>query len=126
MSHSLSGLELLVVEDNAFIQLDLQMMLEDAGATVITASTVKEATELLGRSFHAAILDISLPDGEVRPVAEKLALVNTPIIFHSGIVEKTPWVDEIPRATAVSKPASEAVLIDLVHQYSIGDSEALR
>lgn len=119
MQQVLQGLEVLVVEDDAFIQLDLQMILEDAGATVITASTLKEAFQTIDRAFHAAILDITLPDGEVRPVAEVLAKKETPIIFHSSVSDARPWASKIPRAIAVSKPVADHVLIDIIQEQSM-------
>ena len=67
MPTSLRGARILVVEDEAFIALDLVMAIEDAGAIAVgPAATVAEALELI--SFDppdGAILDVNLPDGTV-------------------------------------------------------------
>lgn len=122
MSPSLNGLKVLVVEDDYLIQLDVQTMLENAGATVVTAGSVKEGIEVANENYNAAILDIRLPDGEVRPVAEVLAEKSTPIIFHSGNVENTMWVSGFPEAVVLSKPAAQRVLLEMVRKHSSGES----
>jgi len=118
MTQSLDGLNVLLVEDDFLIQMDVQTLLEDAGATVVTACTVKEGIEALKERYHAAILDIRLPDGEVRPVAEVLAEMSTPIIFHSGNVDNTVWIHGFPNAVTLSKPVAQSLLVDTVKRQA--------
>lgn len=118
LQNKLNGLKLLLVEDDFLIQLDLQTLLEGAGARVVTAATLREAEELIAEPYDIAILDIRLPDGEVKPVADELAARQTPIIFHSGNTETVRWLDGFPNAVAFSKPVDETVLIDAVRHYS--------
>lgn len=115
---ALNGLKLLLVEDDFLIQLDLQHLLESAGARVVTAATLREAEALIAETYDIAILDIRLPDGEVKPVADELAARQTPIIFHSGNTETVRWLDGFPNAVALSKPVDETVLIDTVRHHS--------
>ena len=115
---SLNGMTVLLVEDDAFIQLDLQLVLEAAGATVITASNVAEGLAKLNLRYSAAVLDIRLPDGEVFPVAEALRKSNTPLIFHSGNTETSNVRELYPDAIALSKPVSDTILIDAIRQIA--------
>jgi DNA-binding response OmpR family regulator len=82
----LSGIRVLVVEDEAVIALDLKAILEEAGATVIgPARTLLAASELAASGdLAAAILDVQLGDGTVFPVACMLADRGIPFLFHTG------------------------------------------
>jgi DNA-binding response OmpR family regulator len=115
---SLDGLKVLLVEDDIFIQMDLQMVLEEAGAVVVTASNVAEGMASLDDFYNAAVLDIRLPDGEVYPVAVALAEKNTPLIFHSGNAETSEVREKFPDAIALAKPVSDMILIDAIRQFS--------
>jgi DNA-binding response OmpR family regulator len=111
---SLDGLKILLVEDDLFIQMDLQMVLEDAGADVVTASNVAEGMAIVAEHFNVAVLDIRLPDGEVFPMVHALARKNTPLIFHSGNAETSNVRNLFPDAIALSKPVHNNILIDAV------------
>lgn len=115
---SLDGLKVLLVEDDIFIQMDLQMVLEEAGAQVVTASNVAEGMAIASQFFNIAVLDIRLPDGEVYPVAEALTLTKTPLIFHSGNTETSEIHIKFPGAVALSKPVNEVILLNAVRQYA--------
>jgi DNA-binding NtrC family response regulator len=116
MSPDLKGRAVLVVEDEFLVLMDLQMILEEAGAHVVTADTVRSALckATGGDDLAAAVLDVRLPDGEVFPVAEALRARGVPIVFHSGHAR----IDEVrgcyPDAAALPKPAPEATFIQTV------------
>lgn len=77
--------EILLVEDDAFIALDAEMSLEDAGYRIVAAESVSAALELLRkRRFSAAILDFDLGDETSRPIAENLAGKKIPYALVSG------------------------------------------
>jgi len=118
MAQSLEGLNVLLVEDDFLIMLDLKLILEDAGASVDTAMSVQEGLERTTNRYHAAVLDIRLPDGEVFPVAERLSDSRVPIIFHSGNTETSSLETRFPDAVALSKPVHEGVLIEVVRRQS--------
>ncbi len=113
----LSGCRVLLVEDDFFIQLDMQNLLEGAGANVTAASTVAEGMDRARAEYDAAVLDIRLPDGEVFPVADALDRKHTPIIFHSGNIDLIDLRSRFPNAVALSKPVDEEHLIATVVQY---------
>ncbi len=112
-------MDIFLVEDDFLILLDLKTILEEAGATVVTAASVREGLELSENSYDAAVLDIRLPDGEVFPVAERLSKSRIPIIFHSGNAESSTAKTLFPDAVALVKPAQEQVLIDAIKQNAI-------
>jgi CheY-like chemotaxis protein len=59
---SLSGLTVLVVEDEAEMRTMIQMLLEDHGAQVISAASAAEALQALRRGPDIIVSDIRLPD----------------------------------------------------------------
>jgi CheY-like chemotaxis protein len=85
---ALSGLRLLVVEDEALIALMLKHMLDDLDCTVVAvAGTLTEAVELVqrGADVDAAVLDVNLGGGQrVYPVADLLAEKGVPFVFATG------------------------------------------
>lgn len=59
----LAGIHVLVVEDTASIRQILRTMLETEGATVVEASTGREALDLArAEAFDVALTDLGLPD----------------------------------------------------------------
>ncbi|MEM7730202.1 MAG: response regulator [Pseudomonadota bacterium] len=114
MPNRLDGYELLLVEDEFLILLDLQYAFEQEGAVVVTATTVEEGLEAARDSYAVAVLDVRLPDGEIYPVADQLATLGVPLVFHSGHAQQELLEEQFPGATALSKPAPETMLIEAV------------
>ena len=114
MQNSLHGTKILLVEDDFLIQMDLTMTFENAGAEVVTAGTVSDGLARAHENYDAAVLDISLPDGEVYPLADVLAAKETPLVFHSGNTEGANISARFPTAIALSKPVHERQLIAAV------------
>lgn len=85
---ALSGLQVLVVENDAMNAMLLEMQLQQAGAMVIgTAGRVEEAMHLVReRAPQAAILDYRLGDGETsEPVARLLTTLGIPFVLATGV-----------------------------------------
>ncbi len=82
----LSGLRVLIIEDEALIVMLLEDMLSDLGAVAAgQASTVAEGVSLAARGdFDIAILDLNLGGMKVFPVAEALKSRGLPFVFASG------------------------------------------
>lgn len=78
---------ILLVEDEGLIAVMMEDLLEEMGCEV-TGSTraVAEAVSWLeeGGEADAALLDVSLRDGWVYPVAEALTARSIPYVFVSG------------------------------------------
>ena len=110
----LSDVNILIVEDELLIALDLQVTLEDEGAQTVVAGTVAEALDQIGDdggAFDAAVLDVRLGREEVFPVADVLAKLGVPIVFHSGHARASDLAETYPRASVLSKPAPPERLV---------------
>jgi len=85
---SLSGLRLLVVEDEAMIALMIEDMLDMFGCVVVdVAGTLARGLAIASDeqlSIDGAILDINLGGEQVYPVAERLRKRGVPFIFCTG------------------------------------------
>ncbi|PHI28817.1 response regulator [Budvicia aquatica] len=86
-AHQLSGLKLLIVEDNLNNQQIARELLEGEGATVTIANHGKEAIEILGAmptSFDLVLMDLQMPvmDGfnATQYIRETIGLKALPII----------------------------------------------
>jgi CheY-like chemotaxis protein len=104
--HRLRGQQILVVEDEPIIAMELQASLEDDGAEVIgPACTLAAALDLATRAqFSAAILDITLGQETVAPVARLLRQRGIPFLFYSGQTKSDPVRREWPDTPALPKP----------------------
>ena len=103
---------ILVVEDEPFILLEIQRILEEVGARVLTARSVREALALLSAErFTASILDYRLQGGTADDLCHQLTARRIPFVIYSGYSnvegECTKW--EI-----VSKPADPQLLVSRV------------
>jgi len=85
-SSELSGLRVLVVEDEAAISLLLEDMLLDFGCEVIgPAARLSAALDTLAREkVDLAILDVNVAGEPIYPVAEALAERSIPFVFSTG------------------------------------------
>jgi DNA-binding response OmpR family regulator len=82
----LSGLRVLVVEDEPIIAADLAEIVSEGGAHVVgPCSSIAEARQL-ARDQHvdAAILDVNLKDGDLTPVLEALLARGVPVLVYTG------------------------------------------
>ena len=109
---SLRGARILVVEDEAFIALDLVMAIEDAGAIPVgPAATVAEALELISHDPpDGAILDVNLPDGNVGPVLDALANIAG-VVVHTGAGVPPDLRAAHPTVAVFSKPTDPLHLL---------------
>ncbi|MGB3456852.1 MAG: response regulator [Litorimonas sp.] len=76
----------MIVEDDAFIALDVESVLETAGFEVIACATrVDEAMDVLDRTRpDFAVLDYNLGDETSISVARRLQAEGVPFMFLSG------------------------------------------
>ncbi|MCW1383394.1 GAF domain-containing protein [Novosphingobium sp. KCTC 2891] len=103
----LTGLRVLLVEDNMIIALDAEAHLLDLGASdVAVAATVGEALALLDADRpDFAALDYNLADGTSVPVARRLRELGVPFAFMTGLGDSlsVPGLEDVP---LVQKPYS--------------------
>jgi DNA-binding response OmpR family regulator len=103
----------LLVEDELFVAMDVQDIIEGAGFDVDGPYvSVREAVAAVHSHLPtAAILDVQLKDGEVFPAADLLRDAGVPIIFHSGHADALALRDRYPSAAVCSKPCSPSALV---------------
>jgi two-component system, response regulator PdtaR len=118
MSDSLlAGKRCLVLDDEFLIALDIQQILELAGAKhVASVASASEAIELLRREpkFDLAVLDVKLggAEGHSLGVAAMLAKAGTPFVFLTGMRVDNVHAKKFPQAPVVEKPYDALTLLD--------------
>jgi CheY-like chemotaxis protein len=85
---SLTGLRLLLVEDETMVAMMVEDMLSDLGCVVVeVAGSVATGLALVGDAalrIDGAVLDVNLGSEKVYPVAEALKAKGVPFIFSTG------------------------------------------
>ena len=104
---SLSGVRVLIVEDDPLLLMDLESTLMDAGAAVAgLCQTLDEALSRLEvNDFSVAVLDFRLGSETVSPVARKLANQDVPFVLYTGQVSADERLAGWRRCAVVEKPA---------------------
>ncbi|MEM7724694.1 MAG: response regulator [Pseudomonadota bacterium] len=80
----LNDANILIVEDEVLIALDISMMLEEEGASVVGPCADIQSALAKTSKADAAILDVDLRGEDVFPVADSLHAAGTPFLFHTG------------------------------------------
>jgi CheY-like chemotaxis protein len=120
----LSGKRCLVLDDEFLIALDIQQILERAGALHVTSvASAGEAIELLDREpkFDVAVLDVKLsgPERTSLDVATLLQTQGTPFVFLTGMRADDVHARLFPNAPIVEKPYDATALLKAVHHALI-------
>ena len=123
----LSGLRVLLAEDNAINQQIAVELLEGAGAAVSVAGNGREAVELIasGQEFDVVLMDIQMPemDGHeaVRRIRANSAFDALPIIAmtaHAMTEERAQCLAE-GMVAHVAKPIDPQVLYETVLRHAV-------
>lgn len=106
----------LIVEDEALLALDLEVMIQDMGLAVFaTAASVQDALSCLkGGAPDLAVLDANLAGESSQPVAEALLALGVPIIFATGYARLTGMPEAMTRFPHLAKPITAAQLAEAV------------
>ena len=82
----LAGIRVLVVEDEAFVALMIEDMLEELGCTIAAsvAQLAKARAIAATAEVDLAVLDVNLGGEPVFPVAETLRARRIPLVFSTG------------------------------------------
>ena len=112
----LRGRSLLIVEDEPLIALELHTALHMAGGSILAATNIKDALELIAYAqICAAIVDVNLNGDDCSSICVALAKRSIPFLFYTGYSSAaalTAW----PHAPAISKPAASSTMVDTVVQ----------
>ncbi|HSL80558.1 MAG TPA: response regulator [Pseudolabrys sp.] len=122
----LSGKRCFVLDDEFLIALDIQQILERAGAAHVTSvASAAEAVALLGREpkFDVAVLDVKLGDPERNSldVAALLQTQGTPFVFLTGMRVDDVHAKVFPNAPVIEKPYDATGLLRAVQRALIQD-----
>ncbi len=113
----IAGLRCLVLDDEFLIALDVQQILESAGAaSVLSVTSAQDVFDALnkGAQFDLAAVDINLGEknNSGLSVARVLAKHQTPFVFLTGLQSKAVQDDEFPHVPVVEKPYQTAALLE--------------
>lgn len=114
---------ILVLEDEPFIALDLQLALEDEGAKAHIATTCEDAMSLLGKiRFDGAILDVNLGGGQTcEAAAARLRKDEVPFVLHTGDLDRQGEMLRTLKAKVIPKPTPAAhvarSVLELAERY---------
>lgn len=107
---SLTGLRVLIVEDEPLIAMDVEQTCLDHGAkTVIVARNLTQLPPF--DSFDVAILDRFIEGETTLDLARRLQAAGTPFIFSSGYTDSGELTAEFPDVSIVQKPYSSTDLV---------------
>jgi DNA-binding response OmpR family regulator len=108
----LSGLKILVVEDNFLVADVLCEALRGYGCEIVgPAQNVESGEQLVEESdvdgpLNGALLDVNLNGAYSFPVAAKLSARGIPYIFLTGYGDAMDMPDEFRQARRVAKPCN--------------------
>jgi DNA-binding NarL/FixJ family response regulator len=108
----LAGIAVLVVEDEALVALDLEMILTQLGCRVVgpVASVRQGLMALQTAPPDAVLLDVALQDGRSIPLAEALRAAGIAFAVMSGYGESFVEEDVLRNVPRLEKPFSEGAI----------------
>jgi len=120
--NGLTGVRILIVEDDPLLLMDLESTLTEAGAVVAgLCQTLEEAlARLESNNFSVAVLDFRLGSANVSPVARKLLNRGVPFVLYTGQTSDDESLMEWRQCAIVEKPAPPRVLVSAVKQALSG------
>ena len=112
MDHALDHKRVLIVEDEALLALDIEMILTARGCRIVgPIGTVAAAIGEIEQSPpDAAVLDLNLSGESALPVADALARYGVPFVFVSGY-DRDHLPDRHRAAALVGKPYQPTHLV---------------
>lgn len=118
---SIAGLRCLVLDDEFLIALDIQGILEGAGAaSVICVSNVDDALTAIAAKgrFDLAVLDLKLSGAKSTSVtvAAELTARKTPFVFLTGMRADDGQLKKYPQAPVVEKPYQARALVAAIEK----------
>jgi DNA-binding NtrC family response regulator len=123
----LEGLRVLVVEDDAILLMDLEQILQSAGAEIVLCRSVADALAALAENrIAAAVLDFRIGQETIVPVARQLSQRGTPFIFYTGQLAGDLALAEWRRCSVVIKPApARKIVAAVVEALNTKDAAAV-
>ena len=115
MKDKLSGLRILILEDESLIAMDVEQLCREHGASDIIVERDLDGLEADGAldGFDVAIVDLMLAGVSALPFAERLRDVGRPFVFTSGFAD-TDLSVRSRASRPIGKPYSGADLIEAI------------
>ncbi len=107
MTQPLAGQRCLVLDDDLLIALDIEQVLQGAGASEVTCvATLADALAAVRDEppFAVAVIDIDLGAEDSMTIAAALQERGVPFVFLTGLNDDDPRVRQYPQAPVVEKP----------------------
>jgi DNA-binding response OmpR family regulator len=102
---------ILILEDDPYIAMDLQAIVEGQGHDVVGMfDTLAEACEHLGDGFDFALLDIDVTDGKSFGLAAALLEMKIPFVFVSAS-RPSELPGHLQDVSFIPKPFEEAAIL---------------
>lgn len=116
LSDLLSGLRVLILEDEFLIAMDVEQLCRDYGAETVTIvrSLSGVDQEQLAAGHDVAIIDLMLGGESTLPFARLLADKDIAFVFASGYTDHSELKQGFPEVTVVGKPYAGDDLIEAV------------
>lgn len=113
---SANALIALLLEDEPFIAIDVELILQSAGFQVTILVSCEEADDWLDvRRPDVVIIDIKLRDGPSHHIADRLVEEAIPFIVHSGDMASLHAETAFSKGRWIGKPSSPEELVGAVH-----------
>jgi CheY-like chemotaxis protein len=120
----LNGLRVLVVEDNPAVATDISDLIERAEGEVLgPVGSLREARQMVKseQAIDAAVLDVSLSDGDITPVLETLRARHVGIVVYTGGSGLPPGVGERhPDLVILRKPVQPGRIVGEIQRACRG------
>jgi CheY-like chemotaxis protein len=101
---------ILILEDNPFIALDLQSIVESEGHAASVCGAVADARRRLAEGLDFAFLDVDVTDGTSYDFARALTERGIPFAFVSGS-RQSDLPPVLRNATFIAKPFLEETIV---------------
>jgi DNA-binding response OmpR family regulator len=114
LASPLSGLRILVLEDEALIAFDVEQLCLDNGAReIVIAGNLHEAASIAA-GYDAAVIDVMLDGEPTLDFARELRARRVPFIFASGYDDLEGLLGQFPGVVLVSKPYAGDDLVNAI------------
>lgn len=110
----LLGKRVLIVEDEALLALELELVFADEGAEVVgPALSLSHGVTLVESTpdIDCAVLDVDLGGRDVFPIAQALEARGVPFIFHTAHASSKALTALFPHSETIAKPARPEELV---------------
>ena len=113
-SARLSGLRILVAEDEPLVSMEMEDVILEHGAVPIGpfASLAELLKAVEAGGYDVAILDVRLGREESFPAADRLQTKGVPFIFHSSHADRGDLCGAYPEAALCKKPCAPERLLE--------------